>query len=127
MCAWPCRCADLTLRGDAQTGRTVGGHDVWNAVFRKIAVAVGIRDRGIRLAAKQMNQIIVVQLGGKFIQGNLSLVNVDQRMRVFLIEIQQKVGAASACCRGESSSVPGTIFSKTQAFGSLAVPCGSSS
>lgn len=53
--AWPCRCADLTLRGDAQTGRTVGGHDVWNAVFRKIAVAVGIRDRGIRLTAEQMN------------------------------------------------------------------------
>ena len=99
--AWPCRCADLTLRGDAQTGRTVGGHDIWNAVFRKIAVAVGIRDRGIRLAAEQMNQIIVVQLGGKFIQGNLSLVNIDQRMCVFFIGIQQKVGCAPACCRGE--------------------------
>ncbi len=47
-------------------------------------------------------------------------------MRVFLIEIQQKVGAASACCRGESLLGARTIF-KTQAFGSLAVPCGSSS
>ena len=58
-CAWPCGGVDGAVAANAKSGRSVSGHNRWNAVVRKVAKAEGICNAGIWLSAKEVDQIIV--------------------------------------------------------------------
>ena len=69
---------DAHTRQYAHARGAVGGHHVGHAVLRQIAVAVGVGDARVGLAAQQPGQVLVGERPYEFVQRQLALGHVNQ-------------------------------------------------
>ena len=71
-------CLDADLRENTKPCRAVRSHDIRNSVFRKISVAEGIGNAGVRLSADQLCKRFIGQCMDEILQRHASLCHIDQ-------------------------------------------------